>query len=99
MSGPSAVGATMTLAVPKTAREWVYYCDDCGDTGWRGFWCGAAKSPRYPDLHVRKCEADEHASDSGHEWMDACQCRPHNPAWLKRFKAERDEEPVRGHGR
>lgn len=79
----------MTLN-PPTLREWVYYCADCGDTGWRSYECGTGPSARYgPHIEVRRCHGrvDGCTGERVHEWVEACSCRPRNPAWLKRFKS------------
>lgn len=71
--------------VLKFTREWRCYCNECGDTGLRSFWCGTEPSKTAPWLPVYRCErAREHYA---HEWVQACPCAETNPD-VQRKKAQ-----------
>lgn len=58
-------------------REWKCYCDQCGDTGVRAFWCGDRPSAQQPWIPVARCERRRH--HGAHEWVEACPCADSNP--------------------
>lgn len=61
----------------KFTREWKCYCEDCGDTGLREFWCGSTPSKLHPWLPVVACERTRPHGE--HSWAKACPCAETNP--------------------
>ena len=65
-------------------REWVYYCDDCSDTGWKTWWCGPGQPPG--SLWVSVCQrTNEHEA---HWWVGRCACAGSNPAVKRKRESE-----------
>lgn len=73
-------------------RIWRYYCEVCGDSGDRSFWCGASK--RQPWVVDATCESDtcrkiRHGhTEYGHEWVRRCECWASNPAVQRRIESQ-----------
>jgi hypothetical protein len=62
-------------------REWKYHCEDCSDSGWRTYNCGAVTRPK-PDTIGVACERTiDHAP---HEWVGRCACAESNPEVIRK---------------
>jgi hypothetical protein len=65
----------------KITREWKYFCEDCSDSGWRTYNCGAVTRPK-PDTIGVACERTiDHAP---HEWVGRCACAESNPEVIRK---------------
>lgn len=81
--GNDASDVHLTLPVTRT---WTYYCDVCGDSGWRGLWCGGDPKPK-SWLEHRTCGRRD-SRHLPHEWVEPCPCAEWNPAIKRRKEAE-----------
>lgn len=79
---------TATLPTGKTipfTREWVYYCENCSDTGLKTWWCGSEPG-RKPWIPHSVCQrSHEHWA---HEWVCQCACVESNPAVKRKRESE-----------
>lgn len=69
-------------------RTWNFYCEACGDSGLREYWCGARFPLMLPGLEERSCERKICRRDGGsygHAWAEPCACLDWNPE-IKRRK-------------
>ena len=71
-------------AIPFT-REWVYYCEECSDTGWKTWWCGPELG-RKPWTSRSACQ--RHNEHGSHEWVGRCACAGSNPAVQRKRESE-----------
>ena len=63
-------------------REWKQECEDCGDTGWQTYWCGAPGVTRKPWQPLDVCQRiEEHLP---HEWVGQCHCWETNPKLIRK---------------
>jgi len=94
---PEPVTATLpTGKVLPFKREWVYYCDQCSDTGWKTWWCGAGVSPGSPWVSSSVCRrTQEHGA---HEWVGRCACAGSNPAVKRKRESEIQMATTRAEG-
>lgn len=95
LPAPVALGTLPNGTPVKATREWRYYCEGCGDMGWRSLWCGdrpvpaptdqdpaATREITKPWMQSQHCgRRGEHGS---HEWVTDCACALSNPAILRR---------------
>ena len=84
---PEPLAATLPSGkVLPFKREWVYYCAECNDTGWRTWWCGPGQSPASPWVSCSPCQ--RHQEHGPHEWVGRCACAGSNPAVKRKRESE-----------
>lgn len=86
---PRVIGTLPTGAPITQTRVWRDYCEVCGDTGLRAWWCGDTPSSRWPWLAVRRCGIRNCAKVGyAHEWVERCVCYDTNPALVRKRAAQ-----------
>lgn len=89
LAEPVVLGALPTGKVVTATHEWTYYCDICGDTGLREYWCG--KSERQPWLERKRCffkNCEKLGDGYNHSWAEPCVCVSWNPDIKRRKERE-----------
>ena len=90
---PKQVSAPFLSKPITITREWIYYCEDCSDSGWTTFWCGASNRAQKPWQIVRACER---RGDHGpHEWVARCHCYERNHAVQQRVQDQSERAAKR----
>jgi len=84
LESPYVVEVPQTTARVRIAREWVYYCEHCSDSGWRSWWCGV-ETHRKPWQRAALCAL--HRTHDAHEWVEHCPCYDSNPALVRKRAA------------
>lgn len=79
----------VTVMIPRVnkpiviTREWKLDCDECGDTGWREWWCGARDRFVLASVRDRVC-GKRHDESYAHGWAEQCPCKDWNPTIKRR---------------
>ena len=82
---PEPVTATLPSGkVIPFHREWVYYCEECSDTGWKTWWCG----PGTPKPWIARSVCQRRNEHGSHEWVARCACVESNPAVTRKRESE-----------